>query len=352
MNSDSLYLRDAVRQILSSDAESNDRSIEWTPRVWSALTDAGMTTVGIDEGAGGSGGALTDAATVIREAAWASTPIPIAETSVLAGWLLSSAGLDIPAGPLSCGWSSSEPPRLRRSASGWVLDGRLDSVPWASVVTHLAVLARDTEGTSYAALVPASLIAIDHRPNIAGEPGGSCRFDDVALPEHAVRPADRNIDEFALEVRGALFRTIGIDGALGRVLELCVDYAKQRQQFGRPIAQFQAIQQQLVVLAGEAAAAAAACDAALAAYEADSRQWQPVALAKIRAGEAVTTSTAIAHQVFGAIGISLEHTLQRYTRRLWAWRDEYGTEAWWAGTLTESASTWESFWNTATKTLS
>ena len=52
--------------------------------------------------------------------------------------------------------------------------------------------------------------------------------------------------------------------------------------------------------------------------------------AKIRVGEAATEGAAIAHQVLGAIGFTQEHTLHRFTRRLWAWRDDFGNESDWA----------------------
>jgi alkylation response protein AidB-like acyl-CoA dehydrogenase len=54
-----------------------------------------------------------------------------------------------------------------------------------------------------------------------------------------------------------------------------------------------------------------------------------VAIAKARAGEAAGIGAAIAHQVHGAIGFTLEHDLQFFTKRLCAWRDEFGNEAEW-----------------------
>ena len=57
--------------------------------------------------------------------------------------------------------------------------------------------------------------------------------------------------------------------------------------------------------------------------------------AKIRTGEAVGEGTAIAHQVFGAIGFTEEHILHRFTQRLWDWRDDFGNESEWAVELGE-----------------
>jgi acyl-CoA dehydrogenase len=136
----------------------------------------------------------------------------------------------------------------------------------------------------------------------------------------------------ALHALGAVMRSAQIAGALQCVLETTVQYARERVQFGRPIGRFQAVQQNLAVLAGQTAAATAAAEAAIeaAARDLDSPL---VAAAKIRAGEAAGIGAAIAHQMHGAIGFTQEHRLHYFTRRLWSWRDEFGNEAAWARRL-------------------
>ncbi len=54
-----------------------------------------------------------------------------------------------------------------------------------------------------------------------------------------------------------------------------------------------------------------------------------IAIGKARIGEAVSICTDIAHQVHGAMGYTLEHSLNHRTRRLWSWREEYGNEREW-----------------------
>jgi alkylation response protein AidB-like acyl-CoA dehydrogenase len=58
-----------------------------------------------------------------------------------------------------------------------------------------------------------------------------------------------------------------------------------------------------------------------------------VAAAKVRSGEAAGAGAAIAHQVHGAMGFTYEHSLHHRTRRLWAWREEFGNETFWASRL-------------------
>src|SRR5205823_5855092 len=110
----------------------------------------------------------------------------------------------------------------------------------------------------------------------------------------------------------------------------------------RAIAEFQAVQQELALLAGEAASAQAAVDAAVAAVAgvtgtpagraADLRH-DEVAVAKVRTGIAAYEGARIAHQLHGAIGITFEHQLHHFTSRLLSWRDEYGNERRWATEL-------------------
>ena len=138
----------------------------------------------------------------------------------------------------------------------------------------------------------------------------------------------------ALQRLGATMRSQQMAGALERILDLSLGYARDRIQFGRPIARFQAIQHSLATLAGEVAAAGSAADAAVSAIIRhgidDQRTLFAVAAAKIRAGEAAGAGAAIAHQVHGAMGFTREYSLQQSTRRLWAWRDDFGAESVWA----------------------
>lgn len=129
----------------------------------------------------------------------------------------------------------------------------------------------------------------------------------------------------------ALARAAMMRGALEHMLALTVDYANTRVQFGKPLAKHQVIQHQLAQMAEEVAASGVAVDYATRCFvlsDADAR-WQAVAAAKIRAGEAAGIAAAIAHQVHGAIGFTQEYQLQRYSRRVWTWRNEFGNEAEW-----------------------
>ena len=114
---------------------------------------------------------------------------------------------------------------------------------------------------------------------------------------------------------------------------MAVAYASERVQFGRPIAAFQAVQAHLVTIAQQAALVGIATDAALIRHDACQ-----TATAKLLANRAAVIAGRAAHQVHGARGVTLEHDLPKYTRRLWAWRSEYGGERFWSRRLgTEAA---------------
>ena len=296
--------------------------------LWSILEEAGLTLAGVPEAAGGSGGGAEEAAAVIRAAARAAAPGPLAETGLLAGWLLAEAGHAVPAGML--GAVAGNGISLRPDGDGWVLEGAAPRVPHGRELAALAVLAG-----GHVALVPGTApVVVAEGANLAGEPRDDLRLAALRLPASAVREVPPGLTADDLALRGAVARAVALSGALERVLELTVTYAGEREQFGRPIGKFQAIQQDIAILAGEVAAARAAADAAVE---------QPgdllrVATAKLRAGDATTRAAEIAHQVHGAIGYTEEHRLHRFTLRLWAWRDEHGSEELWAARLGRQAA--------------
>jgi acyl-CoA dehydrogenase len=121
---------------------------------------------------------------------------------------------------------------------------------------------------------------------------------------------------------------VQLAGALTQALALSVQYAQTRVQFGRPIGKFQAIQQNLAIMASQSAAAIAAADMATDALAGDLNPFL-VGAAKARAGEAASIGAGLAHQAHGAIGFTQEYDLHDVTRRLWSWRDEFGTESEW-----------------------
>ncbi len=313
--------------------ETAERAMRVTPdRLWPALEEAGLTRAAIPEAQGGAGADLGDAMAILRVAGGEALAAPLAET-MLAGWMLATSGLAVPPGKLTLAPAAHGPlPRLAREGTQWRLSGTARFVPWAREASCIAVLA-EGDGKLYVARAGLSGNAATRGDNLAGEPRDEVCFDALAI--EAAAPAGIGRDEPWL--MGALARAAAMAGALDAVRDLTVRYCGERQQFGRPIGKFQAIQQQVAELAAHAAAAGATVDAAAAASERGTAPFE-IAVAKARTSEAAGLAASIAHQVHGAMGFTREHRLNLYTRRLWSWRDEFGDESYWWNWLGRTAA--------------
>jgi acyl-CoA dehydrogenase len=305
--------------------ESAEKGV-WPAALWSALEEGGLTLPLLPETAGGAGGTWADAYVVVRAAGKHAAPVPLAET-ILGGWLLTQAGLDVPLGPLTVApVRGGERLRVIRSNDSWRLSGTVTAVPWGAAAGHVVAVAEGNDGPMVALLRPgAGRVTADR--NLAREPRDTLAFD--AAPVVAAAPAGPRSSADAVLVLGAMVRAAQMAGALESLLEQSVRYVTERKQFGRPLAAFQAIQHNLAILAGHVAAAGIAADNAFHAADRGDPAFE-VAVAKVRAGEAAGVGAGIAHQAHGAIGFTYEHSLHFSTRRLWSWRAEFGSESRWA----------------------
>jgi acyl-CoA dehydrogenase len=305
--------------------ERTDRG-EWPGDLWNVIADNGLPAVLMPEEAGGVGLGLTEAAAILRLAGAFAVPAPLAE-SIVGQSLLAAAGIEPPEAPLALAALSPGALDWDEDADRVTLSEPLRQVPWLCPETRLVVVADDPAGGSRVCVADSELPGLDSSQSVAGEPRGD-------LPAGRFAASARNrarLDHAAaqdLRLQLALCRASQIAGAMDRVLDLTLEHAQGREQFGRPIGRFQAVQQEIAVLAGEVAVVGAAADAAVAAWErGDGRVL--AACAKAKASDAAHPVAAIAHQVHAAIGFTREHVLHRFTRRLWAWRDEWGSEVEW-----------------------
>ncbi len=306
---------------------NNAKTDAWKANLWRALEDAGLTLAWVPDTLGGAGANLSDGFEVLGVAGRFAAPIPIAET-LLAGWLLSNAGITSPQGAMTV--APTRPmDRVVLNVDG-TLSGRARGVPFATDTAHLAVLAYDSTG-AYVALIPTSAARITAGRTLAGDPLCDVVFDRAKPLQ--VAPSG-NVDQTAFLLMGCTVRAVETAGALEAILAMAVRYANERVAFERPIAKFQAVQHNLARLAGEVSAAMMASGSAadtLSSIETfDETVFLEAASAKIRASEAAQEGSAIAHQVHGAIGFTKEYILHRYTLRLLSWRDDFGNESHWA----------------------
>ncbi|MBI4190009.1 MAG: acyl-CoA dehydrogenase [Betaproteobacteria bacterium] len=300
--------------------------------LWVAVEEAGFASMLAMEQDGGIAASAPDAVTLLRVAGRFSAPVPLAET-MIARWLLSQAGLSAGTGPLTIalGGMTADGWRLEGSGKNWTLHGKEHAVPWGSSAKSVVVVVGEGTGITLGVVDPTQL-KTEARRNIAGEP----RDELIANVASVTKVAHlAGLDHDRVFRMAALFRAGLIVGALDSILELSVRYVGERVQFGRPLARLQAIQQQLAVLAGSVAASSAITDAAACVIEREDGRLM-IAAARARLADAIDTATGIAHQVHGAMGFAREYALHLNTRRLWAWRDEYGTAVQWRERLGRS----------------
>jgi len=305
-------------------------ALVWPAALWQKVDEAGFPLALLSEDEGGFGLEPGDALSLVRLAAFHGASLPLGET-LLANAFFARAHLPVGTSPAAVVSHGSLV--IRREGDGLHLQGTAPRVAWARDARVLAVLAHDAYGTPFLARVTTGWTTTPHH-NMAAEPRDDVTFDLVlGSPEVAPSP----VTAHTLLALGGVLRAQAMAGAMENILERTVEYANARVQFGKPIGRFQAIQQNLAVMATHVAAARAGADMAADAWSLEPDDAAAfcafAAAAKIRAGEAAGLVASIAHQTHGAMGFSLDYPLHPFTRRLWAWREEFGAESFWAEQL-------------------
>ena len=221
---------------------------EFPATLWQTLRENGFHELALAS----SGVPLGDTFAVLQVAARHAVPLPLTEILLANRWLDSGAQL---------------------ATVGLLSGATITDAPWARAADVVLGIDVDTGELVQQARTAADVAS---GSNMAGE-----ARDRVTVAPGATRSVQ---SEPAFELI-ALGRAVSISGTLQRILTLTLQYANEREQFGRSISKFQAIQHNLAVMAGEVAAASRAADAAIDALGTD-RFGLEVAAAKARIGEA------------------------------------------------------------------
>ena len=337
----SQILSDTVEKIFSDNVTKqciiNSEKGEWPKELWNEIIENGLNLVLVPEALGGVGGSWFDAGILFKAIGKYQAPIPLAE-NIVAGHLLGLGGIPLP--------DDSIVTILDGEFS--IKDNKLSGIskrtPFGSSATHGVALINDKSSSKVILLsIPKDSISDDK--NLALESRSNIDFVDVEILSSSEILFS---SDYILKI-GALMRSCQIAGGLEFLLDQSVKYANDRIQFGRPIAKFQAIQQELAVLATHVAASGVAADYASSSMD-DGCEDLAIASAKSRVDDAVSIGASIAHQVHGAIGFTYEHGLHFATRRLWSWRAEYGSGSYWAKSIGQKAvaSGSKNFWPSIT----
>jgi len=317
--------------------ETDERG--YPPALWKEIAGLGWTGLVFPEEYGGSGMSFLDLAILLEETGRACLPGPLFTTVVLGGLTLLDGGSPaqkkayLPAiarGEAIVTLALTEPDggygpgsvtvTAEPSGAGYVINGPKLFVPDAHVADHLLVVTRTgpAEDAISLFLVDAGTAGMTVSPlkTMAGDKQSEVVFNRVTVP------ADRLVGglhqgwpivQRAIE-RAAVARCCEMVGYMQRALDMTVDYAKDRKQFSRAIGSFQIVQHYCSMMATDVDGAR------FATYQAAWRIGQglpatrEVAIAKAWMNDAFTRVITLAHQVHGAIGCTIDHDLQFYTR--------------------------------------
>ncbi|MFC5750973.1 acyl-CoA dehydrogenase family protein [Actinomadura rugatobispora] len=319
------------------------------PPLWAALTtELGLPGLLVEERYGGQGGAVTDLAAALVQtgrAGWCGPLVPVAGVAVdLLGRLdpgdgsglrarVAAGGIVVPALHERDSGRALETVRTRAEVSGAsaVVTGEKVFVEAGRYAEAFLVTAAAGDGAPVLCAVEREAAGVRVEPMEAVDDArGYARLvltDAAAVPltgagaegeaEGAVRDA---------WLLGALLVAAESVGVATRALELSVDYARTRRQFGRPVAEFQAVKHKLVEMYAELATAQGALRAAVREHASGGPGWRFAAsAAKARSSDAVMHVLREAVQVHGGIGFTWEHELSRHFRRAVNNRAAYGT---------------------------
>jgi alkylation response protein AidB-like acyl-CoA dehydrogenase len=308
---DQLLLRDAVRDLLAAECPPKVVRHAWVDGhvggLWRRLADMGAAGMTAPEALGGAGLGDVDLVLLLEEAGRAADPSPWIDTTAVGIPALASAGRD---------------DDVRAAARGdLVVSTVVGGAPFA---VHADV---------------ATLFLLESEGELRAVARGSAELEPVASVDGARRLARVRGDgdrlagaDVALAFdRGALAAAAQLCGLSRAMIDLAVDYAKQRHQFGVPIGSYQAVKHHLAnaLLALEYARPLVHRAAwVVAAGDVAPERAVAVSCAKATASDAAELAARVSLQVHGAIGYTLEHDLHLFMKRAWALAATWGDAAW------------------------
>ena len=305
-------------------------------QLWGQLTDSGLHDILLAEANGGGDENWLAWTYLLREAGAAALPCPLLSSS-LGRWLLEKNEVyDAPEFPESPG-SPVSPVSI---ALGFQLPEQESArVLWGASQNSDALLLF-TNDNRWHLWHRADTASLDIQPcsNLAGEPHGTIASCAALIEGHK---ADASGVSVLDTIDALLLASFGLtamqSGAIRSMLDLSIDYVNERQQFGRALGKFQAIQQSLAAAAGELAAVTALVESSgRHLLNADKHTVTELMLACVRCSQAVHATTSVAHQVHGAIGFTREYRLQLFSRRLWAWDTDVISNQYWSRLIGQS----------------
>ena len=334
-------LRSMVRKLFSS--SSTDAPKE----TWTQLAELGLIGLAVPTEHGGSGGGFIDLGILMEEAGRSLSPAPLLSNAVLAPAAVLAADDDalsaeilppLADGSLIAGvtlnthgrMESQEAVTATRSGGGWRLAGTARLVLDGATADVLVLPVRSGNSTEvFLAETNGAGVTRGRHDNL--DPSRALahvELDDVPARRLGRPGSGPAVLARLADVSAAMIAAEAVGGA-ARTLDLTVEYASTRHQFGRPIGSFQAVKHMCADMLLQLEAARSAAYYAMWAVETRAPdQALAAAVAKTYASDAFHSCAATCVQVHGGIGFTWEHPAHRYLKRAKADQLMFGDAAW------------------------
>ncbi len=332
------FLADKCSKKLVKQMEESDTG--YSRELWEEMAELGWMGLAFPGKYGGGDMSFLNLAVLLEEMGRACLPGPFFSTVVLGGLSILDIGSEeqrqaylpeLIRGEKFFTLALAEPGHRNYGASSvtvaatrddgdYVISGTKLFVPDAHVTDYLLCVASTKPRSGITIfLADATNPAIKYTvlQTLANDKLCEVVFDQVRVPEaNVLGRLDQGWNAVQKIVqRAALGKCCEMVGNLQRVLEMTVDYAKERKQFGRPIGSFQAIQHYCADMVTDVDSARFSTYRAAWMLSEGLPCTKEVAIAKAWMSEASRRVFALAHQIHGAIGVTIEHDLHYYTRR-------------------------------------
>lgn len=345
-NEDQEMIRETTRRFLEGECsmalvrELEKSATGHLAELWLGMAEIGLMGVAFPEAYGGLGMGFQELCIVLEEKGRIRLDDPFTATVVLCGLAIARFGSEeqkseylgaIAAGDRIMSYAVSEPgtgwdafgTSLTADGDGrsYVLNGKKIFVPYGVAADELLVVGR-TRGhgehglTLFLVDAGAPGISYKHIKTLGSEYQYEVNFRDVSVSEDCIlglKDKGADISE-AISQWGAAAKCAEMVGGAERVLEMSVEYAKDRMQFGQPIGAFQAVQHHCANMAVDVESSR------FIAYEAIWRLAEgleagiEVSMAKAWVSDAYQRVCDLGHRIHGAIGFTMEHDMQLYSR--------------------------------------
>ena len=342
-------LKNSAREFLGQECpltlvrEMEEDERGYTDELWRQISGLGWPGIAFPEQYGGTGGSFLDLTVLLEEIGRSLTPGPFFSTVVLGGFTVLDAGTDMQKQYILPGICTGQTlmtlalteasatyeawgieTNATREGDRFRIDGQKLFVPDAHAASVLLVAARTSQSDNPAQSITLFFVnantpglTVNQLSTISSDRQCEVVLDGVTVPADAVLGEVDNgwpIIERALQ-RAIAGKCVEMLGGADAVVEMTVEYAKQRTQFGRPVGTFQAVQHHCANMATDVEGCRQiAYQAAWKVSEGEPSE-REVAMAKAWVSAAYQRVCNLAHQCHGAIGFTKEHDLQLYTRR-------------------------------------